>query len=176
MKPVSSVEKYGNSLFRVTEDVARAADGFEIKRAVVRHPGSATVFAVDEKKRVLLVEQFRMPAGKKLWEIPAGKIDEGESPLQAAKRELKEETGYRARKWTKLALFWPSPGFLAERTWIYLAEQLIAGAAEPMEDERIQLRWFEMREIDKLVREGKLPDGKTMLAFLTWKRYFAAKG
>ena len=80
---------------------------------MVRHIGSAVMMAVDEKKRVLLVRQYRLPAEKYLWELPAGRLDPGEKPLQAAKRELKEETGYTARKWTKLASFWVSPGYRA---------------------------------------------------------------
>src|SRR6202162_4395827 len=101
MKIISSREVYRCSLFRVTEDkAADAKTGFEIRRSVVRHAGSAVMMAVDEKKRVLLVRQYRLPAGKNLWELPAGRLDPGEKPLQAARRELKEETGYTARKWT----------------------------------------------------------------------------
>ena len=113
MKITASREVYKCSLFRVTED--KAADrktGFEIRRSVVRHAGSAVMMAVDDKKRVLLVRQYRLPAGKNLWELPAGRLDPGEKPLQAAKRELIEETGYRARRWSKLASFWVSPGYV----------------------------------------------------------------
>ena len=98
MKITSSREVYKCRLFRVTEDEAvDPKTGFEIKRSVVRHAGSAVMMAVDDKKRILLVRQYRLPAGKYLWELPAGRLDAGEKPLQAAKRELKEETGYRAR-------------------------------------------------------------------------------
>jgi ADP-ribose pyrophosphatase len=170
MRIVSSETKYGNSLFQVTEDVARDRQGFEIRRAVVRHPGSATILMADARKRILLVKQYRMPAGKYVWEIPAGKIDAGESPLQAAKREMKEETGFRARQWTKLAGFWASPGFLAERMTIYLAEDLMEGEAQPTEDERLELRWFTTAEVEKLIDEQKLDDGKTLIAYLLWRR------
>ena len=111
MKTISSREVYRCGLFRVTEDEARdSKTGFQISRSVVRHVGSAVMMAVDEEKRILLVRQYRLPAGKYLWELPAGRLDPGEKPLQAAKRELVEETGYKARKWTKLASFWVSPG------------------------------------------------------------------
>lgn len=174
MKLVSSEEKYRCSLFTVTEEVAQARDGFQIKRAIVHHAGSAVVLVVDEKKRVLLVEQYRLPAGKKLWELPAGKIDPGENALQAAKRELSEETGYKAKSWKKLASYWASPGFLAEKMNIYLATDLQTGVATPMGDERIEARWFSSKEMDTLIREGKIEDGKTLIGYLSWKRFHAA--
>ena len=174
MKLVSSEEKYRCSLFSVSEEVAQAKDGFQIKRAIVHHAGSAVVLVVDEKKRVLLVRQYRLPAGKQLWELPAGKIDAGENALQAAKRELAEETGYKAKSWKKLAGYWASPGFLAEKMNIYLATELQAGVAKPMDDERIEARWFSSKEMDTLIREGKMEDGKTLIGYLTWKRFHAA--
>src|SRR5579862_4406793 len=115
MKIISSKELIRTPIFWVTMDHALDPDGFEIKRAIVQHPGSAVVMPVDERNRVLLVRQYRLPAGKYLWELPAGRVDPGETPLQAARRELAEETGYRAKKWEKLAIFYPSPGFLAEK-------------------------------------------------------------
>jgi ADP-ribose pyrophosphatase len=170
MKITSSNEVYNCGLFRVTED--RAVDEktkFEIKRSVVRHIGSAVMMAVDEKKRVLLVRQYRLPAEKDLWELPAGRLDDGEKPIDAAKRELQEETGYRARKWTKLASFWASPGYVQERMTIFLAEDLKAGEATPMEDERIETRWFKRKDLARMIRGGKIEDAKTMVGFLTWQ-------
>lgn len=171
MKRISSLERFSCSLFSVTEDVAVAPDGFEIKRNIVRHPGSAVMMAVDAKKRILLVRQFRLPAEQYLWELPAGKIDPGETVLAAAKRELKEETGYRAKTWKKLASYWPSPGFLGEKMTIFLAKDLVEGEATPMDDERIRKRWFTGAELDRLISTGKLHDGKTMIGYLTWKRF-----
>ena len=175
MKLLSSKEKFRCSLFTVTEDIAEASDGFQIKRAIVHHAGSAVILAVDEKKRILLVKQYRLPAGKSLWELPAGKIDAGETALQAAKRELREETGYAAKTWTKLASYWASPGFLEEKMTIYLATDLKAGTATPMEDERIEARWFGSKEMDESIRTVKLDDGKTLIGYLTWKRFHATK-
>src|SRR5215831_10322097 len=127
MKITSSREVYACSLFRVTEDKASdRKSGFEIRRSVVRHVGSAVMMAVDEKKRVLLVRQYRLPAEKNLWELPAGRLDPGEKPLQAAKRELAEETGYSAKKWKKLVSFFVSPGYVQERMTIFLATDLTA--------------------------------------------------
>jgi ADP-ribose pyrophosphatase len=171
MKITSSREVYQCKLFRVTED--RAVDpktGFEIKRSVVRHIGSAVMMAVDRKNRVLLVRQYRLPAGKYLWELPAGRLDPGEKPLQAARRELIEETGYRARQWTRLASFWVSPGYVQERMTIYLATDLTAGEATPMDDERIETRWFTRKEIAGMIQAGKIEDAKTMIGFMTWRQ------
>jgi ADP-ribose pyrophosphatase len=171
MKIISSKQVYDCGLFRVTED--RAVDkkaGFEIKRSVVRHKGSAVMMAVDEKKRILLVRQYRLPAERYLWELPAGRLDPGETPLVAARRELKEETGCRAKKWTRLASFWVSPGYVQERMTIYLAQELTQGEATPMEDERIEARWFTSREVGEMIRTGKIQDAKTMIGFYTWKK------
>jgi ADP-ribose pyrophosphatase len=170
MKITSSKQVYDCGLFRVTEDVAvDPKTKFQIKRSVVRHIGSAVMMAVDDRKRVLLVRQYRLPAEKYLWELPAGRLDPGEKPLQAAKRELKEETGYAARKWSKLASFWVSPGFVQERMTIFLAEDLTAGEATPMEDERIEARWFKRKELAAMIDEGKIEDAKTIVGFLTWR-------
>ena len=170
MKITESREVYKCNLFRVTED--KAVDpktGFEIQRSVVRHVGSAVMMAVDGKKRILLVRQYRLPAGKELWELPAGRLDPGEKPLQAAKRELIEETGYRAKKWSKLASFWASPGYVEERMTIFLATGLTAGEATPMDDERIEARWFKKKEVAEMIREGRIEDGKTIIGFFMWQ-------
>jgi len=170
MKTISSKEVYRCRLFFVTEDKAvDPKSGFTIDRAVVRHAGSAVIMAVDEKNRILLVRQYRLPAGKLLWELPAGKLDPGETALQAARRELIEETGYRARKWTKLASFWVSPGYVQERMTIYVATGLQPGAANPMDDERIESRWFAPQEVRKMIASGRIEDAKTMVGFLLWK-------
>jgi ADP-ribose pyrophosphatase len=171
MKITSSHEVYRCKLFRVTEDHAvDLKTGFEIQRSVVRHAGSAVMMAVDERNRVLLVRQYRLPAGKYLWELPAGRLDPGEKPLQAARRELIEETGYRARRWTRLAKFWVSPGYVGERMTIYLATDLTAGEATPMDDERIETRWFTPKEIAAMIQSGKIEDAKTIIGFMTWRQ------
>jgi ADP-ribose pyrophosphatase len=169
MKIISSHEVYKCSLFQVTEDEAiDEKSGFQIKRSVVRHRGSAVMLAVDDKKRILLVRQYRLPADRYLWELPAGKIDEGEKPLQAAKRELVEETGYKAKTWTKLASFFVSPGFVQERMTIYLAKDLTAGEAMPMDDERIETKWFKRKEVAKMIDDSEIEDGKTIIGYYRW--------
>jgi len=166
MKIKESKEVYKCKLFTVTED--KAVDpktGFEIARSVVRHAGSAVMMAMDEKDRILLVRQYRLPADDYMWELPAGKIDDGEKALQAAKRELAEETGYKAKTWTKLATFYVSPGYVQERMTIFLAKDLKSGDATPMDDEQIETRWFKKKEVGDMIRDGKIKDAKTMVGF-----------
>jgi ADP-ribose pyrophosphatase len=170
MHITSSHEVYRCGLFSVTEEQAQDKSGFKLKRSVVRHKGSAVMMAVDEKNRVLLVRQYRLPADGYLWELPAGRLDEDETPLQAAKRELIEETGYRARKWDKLVSYWPSPGYVGEKMTIFLATDLAEGEATPMDDERIETRWFTRREMDAMIEDGKIRDGKTIIGYLLWRR------
>ena len=105
-----------------------------------------------------------------MWELPAGRLEPGEKPLQAAKRELIEETGCRASSWKKLVSFYPSPGFLQEKMTIFLATGITQGEATPMEDEKIECLWFSPAEIDGMLSSGKIIDGKTMIGYLTWKR------
>jgi ADP-ribose pyrophosphatase len=175
MKTISSEELIRTPIFYVTMDRALDPDGFEIRRAIVQHEGSAVVMPVDKQGRVLLVRQYRLPARRYLWELPAGRVDPGETVLKAARRELAEETGYRARTFKKLAEFYPSPGFLAEKMTIYLATNLAQGTQKPMEDERIETRWFTAREIDRLIKNGKILDAKTNIGFLRWQRYMKGK-
>ena len=171
MKLISSETRYKSSIFTVTEDVAVDPDGFEIKRAIVRHGGSAVVMPIDAKGRILLVRQYRLPARAFMWELPAGRVDEGETVLQAAKRELREETGLRAKKWTRVSSFYVSPGFLEEKMTIFAAQELTEGETEFMEDERIEAKWYTPKELDALLSAGKIQDAKTMIGYLTWRRY-----
>ena len=170
MKIKSSTEVYNCSLFRVTEDEAEDKTGWKIKRSIVRHRGSAVMMAVDAKNRVMLVRQYRLPANQFLWELPAGKTDDGETVQQAAKRELIEETGLRAKKWKKLVTFFPSPGYVEEKMTIFLATELTEGESKPMEDERIETRWFTKKELRDLLTTNKILDAKTMIGFLYWTR------
>lgn len=169
MKLISSEELLSTPIFRVTLDHAVDPGGFEIRRAIVRHRGSAVMMAVDARRRVLLVRQYRLPARACLWELPAGRIDEGETPLKAARRELREETGCTARRWKKLAEFFPSPGYVEEKMTIYLAEDLRQGEPQPMEDERIETGWFTLREMGGMIASGEIRDAKTMIGWAMLK-------
>jgi ADP-ribose pyrophosphatase len=169
-KLLASKVRLRTPIFTVTDDLAIDPHGQPIRRFVVRQSGSAVVLPVDEKGRLLLVRQYRLPAGQSLWELPAGRVDPGESRLKAARRELQEETGYRARRWNKLVSFYASPGYAAENMTIFLATDLIAGPQEPADDERIECRWFTRREMDEAIRAGRQADAKTILGYLFWLR------
>jgi ADP-ribose pyrophosphatase len=168
MRIISSKELLKNKLFTVVEEVAHDPSGFEIHRSIIRHPGSAVMMAVDEQERILLVKQFRLPAEADLWELPAGRLDPGETPIEAAQRELREETGYHAESWTPLISYWPSPGYVAEKMNLFLAEDLTAGEQHLMGDERIEMRWFGREEVGDWIQNGKIVDGKTVIGYYVW--------
>ena len=169
MKMLESKLLADTPVFKVTFDRALDPEGHEIGRAIVHHQGSAVVMALDAKKRTLLVRQYRLPAKAYLWELVAGRIDPGETALKAAKRELIEESGLRAKKWKKLLSIFVSPGFLDEKMDIYLATDLAQGEREVIEDERIEMRWFTVKEMEKAIRKGKIVDAKTIAGFLAWR-------
>ena len=168
MKIISSQEVLRNKLFTVVDEVAHDSSGFEIKRSIERHPGTAVMMPVDDRGRILLVKQFRLTAKKDIWELPAGRLDPGESTLAAAKRELREETGYKARKWTNLATFFASPGYVDERMTVYLAEELTEGEQQPMDDERIEIRWFNRKELGEIIYSGQIIDAKTIVGYYSY--------
>ena len=127
------------------------------------------VLAVDDSKpkpRILLERQYRHAAQDYLWELPAGRIDPGEDELKAAKRELIEETGYRAERWRRIFRFYASPGFMAETMAVYLATGLRLGEAEPEDDEVIQIRMVPLAQALKMVLKGTIRDAKTISSVL----------
>ncbi len=170
---LSSEVAYQGPLFRVDSDYVQEPGGIEVRRDIIRHSGSVVILAVDEQETprdpvIILERQYRHAAGRYLWEIPAGRKDPGEKPLAAAKRELIEETGYRARRWTKLNRYFASPGFLGEWMEIYLAQDIAAGKAQPEVDEYIHIERVPLSYLLKLIHAGQIYDGKTMIAVLLY--------
>src|SRR5437660_3438796 len=162
---LSSREVYRGPLFWVTTDDVLEPTGVRVRRDVVRHSGSVVVL-VAERGKVLLERQYRHAAGRYLHELPAGRIDAGESELTAAKRELLEETGFTARKWKRILRFWASPGFVAEAMSIYLASELTAGMAEPEDDEVINIQFVPLKKAVAMVFGGRIQDSKTIACVL----------
>ncbi len=172
---VSSKLAYQGPLFDVHADYVREPEGVTSRRDVIRHSGSVVILAVDASKSahdplVLLERQYRHAAGQYLWELPAGRKEPHEAPLPGAKRELIEETGYRARRWSKLVRFYPSPGFLGEWMQIYLAEELTAGQVQPEADEFIECKMVPLSTALRWVETNKILDGKSMIALLLYAR------
>jgi ADP-ribose pyrophosphatase len=173
----SSKVVYRGPAFWVTADHVIEPDGIRARRDVVHHTGSVVIIPLDETAsgpRVLLERQYRHAAGQYLWELPAGRIDAGEQPLPAAKRELLEETGYTASKWKRVIKFYASPGFVAETMSIFLARGLKAGIAQPEPDEVITLRFFSLDAALAMVRNQSLKDAKTISGILWLADHFRA--
>lgn len=143
----------------------RRTDGSIFTREVVLHPGAVGIFPLLHDGRILLVRQYRHPVGATLWEIPAGKLSQGEKALACAKRELLEETGYEAARWEKLLSFFSSPGFCDEQITLFLARDL-KRVAEPIPGEIDAQELFDRQRLHEMIGSGEIRDGKTLLAFL----------
>jgi ADP-ribose pyrophosphatase len=159
VKPDGARTVYDGKLVDVT--LERWGDN---EREIVDHPGSVAIVAVDGERRVWLVRQLREAARGHLVELPAGARDTGEVPLEAAKRELREECGLTGGEWSELAAFWTTPGFCREYMHLYLAEGVKAGDADPDEDEDVEIvHWH----VDELVAKlGEIEDAKTLAGLL----------
>ena len=168
-----SEEVYKGKVFSVTHDEVNEPGGVHAERDVVRHNGSVVVLAIDtatnpQDPGILLIRQYRHAAGKFLLELPAGRIEPGEKLIPAAKRELIEETGFRAKRWSKHVTYYASPGFVSEAMNILFAEELTGGQATPEEDERIEILMTPLSEVLRMIDEGKIEDGKTLIGVLLY--------
>lgn len=163
MKPDTSRTVYDGKLFDVTLE-----RWGEHEREIVEHPGAVAIVAVDGEGMVTLVRQRREAARKQLLELPAGTLEEGESPLQSARRELEEETGLTGGTWRELTAFYTTPGFCRERMHLFTAEGVQPGEARPEADEELELVRWRVEEIaDRL---GELEDAKTLAGLLLYLR------
>lgn len=174
-KILSSQTIYEGKIFGIRRDEVIEPSGVRATREVITHPGSVVVLPVLPDGRILMIRQYRHATRQYLWELVAGRIDAGENPLQAAARELIEETGYRAKKFRIFLDIFPTPGFLEERMFILLAEGLIAGAAEPEDDEKIISRVYNRKKLEEMIRTGKLRDAKSIAGILYYFRFLAPK-
>jgi ADP-ribose pyrophosphatase len=155
---------------QVALDTETHSDGQTVTRDVVLHPGAAAILPIVDNDHVCLLRNHRPIAGETLWEIPAGTLEPGEAPESAAVRELAEETGYRAREWTKLAEFFPSPGVLSERTHLYVARGLASGEMRLERDEELEPQTIAWEQALGWVLDGTIVDAKTLVAILLWDR------
>ncbi|MBB5328707.1 NUDIX hydrolase [Tunturiibacter gelidoferens] len=172
-KLISSKLSYKGKVFSVFTDKLEEPGGFVNTRNVIRHNGSVVILAVDESKNpadpdIILIRQYRHAAGQFLIELPAGRVDANEATLAAAKREMIEETGYRAKRWTLLTKYFASPGFLGEWMQIYLARDLREGTATPEPDENIEIFRLPFSEALALIAANKIHDGKTLIGLMLY--------
>lgn len=165
-KKLESEKIYEGRIVKVYKDIVSLGESKTAFREVVRHCGAAAVLAADENGRAFFVEQFRYPVDMPLFEAPAGKIDPGETPLECAKRELSEECGVTAKKWTGLGPMFSTPGFCDEVIHLFLAEDLSESAPHLDEDEFLDIRKIPLKEVLEDVRAGKIPDAKTQILVL----------
>ena len=170
---ISSKLSYKGKVFSVFTDKVREPSGNINVRDVIRHNGSVVILAVDESKNpkdpdIIFERQYRHAAGQLLIELPAGRVEAGESTLAAAKREMIEETGYRAKRWTLLTKYFASPGFLGEWMQIYLARDIREGVSQPEADENIEVFRLPLSEALALVAANKIHDGKTLIGLMLY--------
>lgn len=164
-KKTNSSLIYDGHIIKVFRDEV-SLEGNPAVREVVRHKGAAAILAIDEKGKAFFVEQFRYPIDKALFEAPAGKIDEGETPVECAKRELLEECGVTAEKWTELGPMLSSPGFCDEVIYLFLAEKLSFANPNPDEDEFLDIIKIPLSEALARLRKGEIADAKTQVLIL----------
>lgn len=167
---IRKVSRYAGRVFAVETHWITQPDDSEALRDVVLHPGGVAVVAYSSAGEVVLVHQYRKAIEQFLWEIPAGKLEKGETPLEAAKRELKEETGYRAQTWLDLGRMYPTPGYCSEIIYLFAALDLESGCAHPDPGEWIESKHFPWEETVMQVEEGRLNDAKTAVGILRLDR------
>src|ERR1700733_8066834 len=160
---IASQHIFSGRIIDVSTERLRYANGREYDLDYVSHPGAAAVVAVDAAGRVCLVRQYRHGIMDFLWEIPAGKLDAGEPPQVCAVRELAEETGVSAQRWTSLGQYLPAPGIFSEVIHLFLARDLDIGAPAPDADEELELQWLPMKDAAAMVLRGEWNDGKTAM-------------
>ena len=170
---VSSAEIYHGAIIDVRNDTIRSPDGNTAEREVVRHPGAVGVVAIDESNRVLMIRQYRHAVGRLLWELPAGLRDvAGEPLLRAARRELLEETGYRAARWQVLVDYFSSPGIITERLRVFLARglELVPEADRDFvpvnEEAHLLVDWVPLEHAVSLIFAGELHNGVAVAGIL----------
>jgi ADP-ribose pyrophosphatase len=163
---LSSRRLHKGRIFAVDLDEVEEPGGVRAQREIVRHEGSVGILAVGEDQRLALARQYRYPVDALVWELPAGRLDPGEQPLDAARRELEEEAGLSPAQLEPLLTYFTSPGFCDEVMHLFRATALRPVPTRPDPDERIEVAWFSRDEARAMIARGELRDAKTLIALL----------
>ena len=161
-----SEKVFTGELLHVFKDEAILPDSSTGRREWIQHPGACAVVPMFGNGDCVLIQQFRYPAQQLFWEVPAGKIDFSEDPHSTAKRELKEETGFRAEQWTYIGHFYPAIGYADEIIHIYLAEELTQGAQNTDKDEFLSIYRVSFKEVLNMIDSGEINDAKTISSII----------
>ncbi|MCX7664167.1 MAG: NUDIX hydrolase [Gemmataceae bacterium] len=162
---------YQGRKIKVAIDESVGKDGTLIKRDMILHPGAVVILPIVDEEHVCLLRNYRFVIGETLWEIPAGTLEPNEPIEVAAERELQEETGYRAKKWTYRGYFYASPGVLDEKLHLFFAEELTKGLAKPEADEQLEPVIVPIKTAMEMILNGSIKDAKTVSALLLWDHY-----
>lgn len=177
-KTLSSRTIFSGRLLKLRVDRVSLPDGRESTREIVEHAEAVAVIALDDNNQVWMVKQYRKPIEEVLLEIPAGLMEEGEEPLEAARRELAEETGLRAQKWEKVLSYYSAPGFSNEKLHIYLAQELTSGECNLDSDEFVEVEKVKLPILCQMLADGRIVDGKSIIGiqWLINQRYDRGEG
>lgn len=167
-KTMKSEKIYEGRIINVRIDTVELPDKKYSKREIVEHPGAVGIVPITSNGEIVLVKQYRKAVERALLEIPAGRLEAEEDPSQCAIRELKEETGYTADSLEKMLEFYSAPGFSTEKIYIYLADSIKAGIAEPDEGEHVETLIMPLDRALEMVKRGEIKDSKTIIAILAY--------
>lgn len=169
IKIIRTNDIFQGKVFAVQSSTIEIFPGKTIKRDVVIHKGAVGIIPLLSRNKIILLKQYRFPVNKVIYEIPAGTLEEGETALNCAKRELEEETGYKARKMIKILEFHTAPGYSTEKLHLFLATNLTKGKFSPEADESMKIEIFTLKEAYQLLKKGKIVDAKSIIALLYLK-------
>lgn len=163
---ISSQQVFKGDLLNVFKDAVALPDGRQASREFIKHPGAVAVVPFTEDGQIIMVRQFRYPLGMEMLEIPAGKLDPGETPEECALREVAEETGFSPRTLRKIGPIHTTPGFSDEVIHLYLAQDLVPSDKRPDEDEFLKVETYTPAQLRKMIAEGVISDAKSIIALL----------
>lgn len=163
---------YNGKVINVKRDKVKIGDDLTSYRELVEHNGGVCILAVNEKREILMVKQYRKPFDEILLELPAGKLEKDEKPEDCAIRELEEETGFKPLKLYHMHTIYPSPGFCNEKLYLYFCNEMVTGKVNPDEDEFVEVETILYEDAVKMIFEGKIKDAKSIVGIFMAKKFF----